>query len=70
MTTHEIEGTSTPRSAAISGRAMLTMLTLTTESIIPLATTISAIQRQRGWARTRARTATTRCAARPLTRRV
>jgi len=70
VTTQEIDGTSTPRSCAISGRAMLTMLTLTTESIIPLATTISAIQRQRGWASTRARTATTRAAARSLTRRL
>ena len=67
VTTHEIVGTSTPRSAAIAGRAMLTMLTLTTESIIPLATTISAIQRQRGWASSRPRSATTRAAARSLT---
>ena len=64
MTTHEIEGTSTPRSAAIVGSAMLTMLTLTTESIIPLATTMSAIQRHRGCARMRARSAAARAAAR------
>src|SRR5262245_3443471 len=56
-------GTSAPRSAAIDGSAMLTMLTLTTESIIPLATTTSAIQRYRGWARSAARAVRTRAEA-------
>jgi hypothetical protein len=67
VTTQEMAGTSTPRSSAIDGSAMFTMLTLTTESIIPLATTISAIQRQRGCSSRRARNATTRVAARSLT---
>ncbi len=68
VTTQETEGTSTSKSAAICGSATLTMLTLTTESIIPLATTASAIQRQRGCARRRARSGSRRPMMRSVTR--
>ena len=55
VTTHAMSARSTPRSFAMVGIAMLTMLMFMTESHMPLATTTRAYQRRRGCAARRAR---------------
>ena len=64
VTTHPAPDTLASKSREMSGSAMLTMLMFSTDSIIPPATTVMAIQRHRGLARRRARIARRRAGSR------